>query len=398
MAKTEITSGSILIAHIADTHLRDSQYATTRRGLDFFEATKRAVSAACDKADMLVIVGDIFDQARPGPKVIGQLMQIDQMLRERGKVMLSSTGNHDWCSPTWLSTLFPGRVPENGEIPVDASGIIPIDGAVVRYAGFDFAAVHPYAAATFRSHLAEITVQARNADVVLYHNLVADVVPFYAGLQDPLRVDELPISKNNKAWLLGDIHIQGYITRDRPGGGETLIGYPGSLEMCSTSEPDEKSLPLIRLTKDSAVVEDRIPLRIRPSIDAEVRTEADLEALMKRVTAVADDHPVVSVKFDRSLPQTINRLHSTLDAQRAVVRCFPLPNQERAAKRESDGDEVNSLDVEHFVSKRFETRTDLLSVAVDLLHRGETDAAGIVSTMIEQRLANTGLREDAELA
>jgi DNA repair exonuclease SbcCD nuclease subunit len=393
MANQETTNGSILIAHLADTHLRDSQYVTARRGIDFFEAAQRAIAVACEKADILVMVGDIFDRSRPSPKVIGQLMQIDSQLLKAGKAMLSVTGNHDWGDPTWLSTLFPGRTPVDGNLPDNVAGIIPIDEVSVTFQGFRFVGVKPYGCAAFRHNLAEVTVAARDADVVLYHALVDGILPFYGG-KDPLHVDELPISKNNKAWLLGDIHIPGYITRPRPGGGTTLIGYPGSTEMCSASEPTAKALPLILLSKDAATKHDSVPLTTRPFISANVTTEEELEDLMVKVADVADRHPVVIANFSRDLPQTINRLHAALDAQRAIVRCYPLPSAKTVVKRESDSDRDAPLGLDHFVTKRFEGRADLESVAIDLLHRGETDAMDILTQLVEKRLEAMGVRDN----
>ena len=189
MAEEENSGDSILIAHLADTHLRDTQYATARRGIDFFEAFKKAVEVACDNADVLVLVGDIFDRARPSPRVINQLMQIHKLIRARKKACLTVTGNHDWCDPTWISTLF-----DEG----DGYGIVPIDGqADALYKGWQFAGILPHTVGHFRNHLAEVTTMARDADVVLYHGLVDGVTPFYIHMNDPLHVDEFPISKSN---------------------------------------------------------------------------------------------------------------------------------------------------------------------------------------------------------
>jgi DNA repair exonuclease SbcCD nuclease subunit len=390
MASEKTTKSSILIAHLADTHLRDSQYTTAKRGLDFFEAAKSAVLKACDAADVIVLVGDVFDSARPSPRVIGQLMQLDNILSEKGKVMLTTTGNHDWCSPTWLSTLFPGRLSSDRTVDSSARGVIPIDGELVDYCGFKFVGVHPYSASSFRHNCAETADAVRDADVVLYHGLVDGIVDLYAG-QDALHVREFPISENNKAWLLGDVHIQGYVNVDRPDGGQTLVGYPGSLEMCSASEPTDKSLPLIRVTRSEATVQESLPLCIRPFISREIDSLMDLDALMEDVAKIADSHPVVIAKFNRGLPQTINRLHSVLDAQRAVIRCYPLPVKKSARIRAVDKELSPSLSMEHFVTNRFKDRQDLEEIAVALLHRGDADAVGILSSMIETRLENTSV-------
>jgi hypothetical protein len=166
--------------------------------------------------------------------------------------------------------------------------------------------------------------------------------------------------------------------------------------MCSSSEDTEKSIPLIRLTKESATVESYIPLSIRPFIKAELTEESHIEELMTIVTAHADEDPVVIVKFDRQLSHVINRLHSTLDAQRAVIRCYPLPRVEGAAPREKTGDHVAELGMDHFVAKRFEDDPELGEVAEALLVRGSSDADNIMTDMIERRLAEVAVREDGE--
>jgi len=388
MGQDKATEGSILIAHMADTHLRDTQYATAKRGLDFEAAFLQAVEKSCAAADIVVLVGDIFDKPRPSARVIGQLLKADMLARHAGKIILAVTGNHDWCAPTWLSTLFP-------EGASRTSGIVPLDDDVFEFEGFVFAGVQPHNHTGFREKITDVTKRARGADVVLYHGLVTGVVPMYGGLKDPLRVDELPVAKENKAWLLGDIHITGYVTVDRPGGGKCLIGYPGSTEMCTAAEPTEKVVPLIRLSKDAATKDGHIALDTRRFIRATVRTDEDLDNLMRDVADDADSHPVVVVDFARSVPQTVNRLHSTLDVQRSVVRCYPLPSDAAVAPREGSSDAgTEQLSVDFFVSRALSDDPDLESVGLDLVARGDTDAANIVSEMIEKRLAAAGVREE----
>lgn len=394
MAEKETADRPILIAHIGDTHLRDTQYAASQRGEDFYDAFHRAMSV---EADVYVITGDIFDKPRPSPRVIGQLIKIDALLRSRGKVALAITGNHDWSNPTWLSTLFP-QFDAHGDAPleldkIETCGIVPIDNRTVRYLGYTFTGLCPHSANTFRAAIAEITVQVRSADVVLFHGLVDGVVNFPVHFPDPLRVEELPVSKNNKAWLLGDVHVQGFKEISRPGGGNCLIGYPGSTEMCSASEQVEKSVPIIRLCKDRAEHLKSVPYKTRPFIRAEVRTEEQLNDLMLRIDKVAEQHPVVVVQFSRDVPQTINRIHSKLDAQRAVLRCYPLPELKQQKER-VEATEETEYTMEYFISQRFAGREDLEKVALDLLHRGESDANNIVADMIEKRLNTFSVRED----
>lgn len=390
MEKSNTPTGSILIAHLADSHLRDTQYATTRRGLDFYEALERAVQLSIKKADILVMSGDIFDRARPSPAVIGQLMSIDRMLIKAEMRMLSITGNHDWCDPTWLLTLF-------GERKEEDFGIIPMDDRKFTFNGFEFVGVRQRSAAEFRNSLAAITIATKSADVVLYHGLIEGIVPIYAGPSNPLNVEELPVSVKNRAWLLGDIHIQGYVTRPNPSEGTCLIGYPGSLEVCSTSESLDKSVPIIHLTKAGAQVREFVPVPTRKFICATIRDESELDTFLnEQVRPYADRFPVVHVDFDRRIPTVVNRLHSILDAQRCVVRCYPLPEDRSSNKRDAEETtDEESLGMEHFVSARFNQpgEEELHSVALDLLHRGEQDANNILSGFIERRKLSTSPRE-----
>lgn len=375
---------------MADIHLRDTQYATTRRGLQFYKAFKEAVKKVIDKVDVLAVVGDIFDRSRPSPKVIRQLMEIDALLRAHGKPMIASTGNHDWCNPTWLSTLFPMAYEED---VTGKSGIIPLDEASTVFHGIKFTAVHPYAASAFRSKISEIEDQVKDADVVLYHNLVDGVVPFFAG-KKALHVDEFPLSRAHKAWLLGDIHVQGYKELDRPNGGKTLVGYPGSLEMCSSAESTDKSVPIIKISKSKAEVQTKIDTEIQPYFSAKIRSEEDLDDFCGALEKQAKSHPVVVVDFSRSVPQTISRIHSLVDAQRAVVRCYPLPSEKIVKQREKTGEGEPELDLQYFITKPFDDRPDLAEVATKLLVQGKEGAEAIITELTDTRLAEASVRED----
>jgi len=382
MEQQKTTKSSILIGHIGDVHLRDTQYATPKRSEDFFTAFLRAIKAGAPVVDIFVLCGDNFDNSRPSAKMIKQLIRADSLLRKLGKKMLAITGNHDYSTPTWLATLFPDRSTENSD------GIIPMDDRSEVYEGFTFVGIPAYNAGKFRHNIAEIEASARGADVVLYHGFVDGVVPFYAGKSDPLRVDEFPISKKNKAWLLGDIHVQGAVQIDRPGGGLTTVAYPGSLEMCSSNEPQDKSLPVYCLSSEHMTLDNNIPLTTRSFIKAIVKTEDDLDALTEKLESRKDEYPLAYIEFSREVPGTTNRVYSILDAHRCVIKCFPLADVKVHTLR-ADKIDGEDLGVEHFVCKRFEADidADLQDTALDLFNRGDRDGNNVVSEFVERRLA-----------
>jgi DNA repair exonuclease SbcCD nuclease subunit len=373
MEPTTPSESDILISLIGDIHLRDSQYANTGRSLDFFNAFEQAIVSS-KEADVIVATGDIFDSSRPSPKVIGQLIRVDHMLQKMGVTMLCITGNHDRANPTWLETLFPRE---------EGFGIVPLDDRSITIKGYKFFGIPPYTANQFRSNAAAIVEQCRDADVVLYHGFVTGVVPMIIGQDsNPLTIDDLPSSPQTKAVLLGDIHRQGWV-RHKSGLCDKLVIYPGSTEMCSASEDTNKSVPMIRLTKETAYVETTVPIKTRLFISAKVRTDEELTALLVRLREVADQNPVVVVEFDRGLNDAIYRIHTAIDADKALIRCKPLPHggidYVRQTNKENDGRTIKD-----FMSTRLSDDVELEAIAMALIDRGDEDANNILAEFIER--------------
>lgn len=373
MEPTTPTESDLLISLIGDIHLRDSQYANTGRSIDFFNAFEQAIVSS-KVADLIVATGDIFDSSRPSPKVIGQLIRADHMLQQMGMTMLCITGNHDRANPTWLETLFPRE---------EGIGIVPLDNRSITIKGYKFFGIPPYTANQFRSNADLIAEQCRDADVVLYHGFVTGVVPMMIGQDaNPLTIDDLPSSPRTKAVLLGDIHKQGWV-RHKSGLCDKLVIYPGSTEVCSASEDTNKSVPMIRLTRETALVESTTPIKTRLFISAKVRTDEELTALLVRLREVADQHPVVVVEFDRGLNDAVYRIHTALDADKSLVRCKPLPHGGVDYVRQTTG-ENDGRTIKDFMSARLSDDIELEAVAMALIDRGDEDSNNILAEFIER--------------
>jgi len=374
MEPKETTESQLLIAHMGDIHLRDSQYASPQRSLDFSAAFEQAIQKT-KHADVMVCVGDIFDTSRPSPKVIGQLIRVDHILQSLGKTMLCVTGNHDRSNPSWLNTLFPRA---------SGPGIVPLDNRSITINGFKFVGIQPYTAAQFRSATLTIEELCHDADVVLYHGFVTGVVPMFVhGDANPLTVDELPVYPSIKAVLLADIHIQGHVQHTLARCNK-LVAYSGSLEMCSASESTEKSVPMVRLTKTSATVESTVPIDTRLFINTKVTTVEELDALILRLRDVRDKNPVVIVEFERSLPDVISRVYASLDAEKSLIRCKPLPHSgvdyvRSAVVETSPGNRT----IHDFMQERFKDDVELGAIAAALIDRGDADASNILADFID---------------
>lgn len=373
MEPTTSSESDLLIALIGDTHLRDSQYANSGRSIDFFNAFEQAIIGS-QTADVIVVTGDIFDSSRPSPKVIGQLIRIDHMLQKMGITMLCITGNHDRANPTWLKTLFPRE---------EGIGIVPLDDRSITIKGYKFFGIPPYTANQFRNNSALIAEQCKDADVVLYHGFVTGVVQMIGGLDaNYLTIDDLPSSPKTKAVLLGDIHKQGWV-RHKSGLCDKLVIYPGSTEVCSASEDPDKSVPIICLTKETAYVKTTVPIKTRLFISSKVRTDEELSALVNRLREVADQNPVVVVEFDRGLNDAVYRIHTALDADKALIRCKPLPHGGVDYVRQTTG-ENDGRTIKDFMSSRLSDDVELEAVAMALIDRGDEDSNNILAEFIER--------------
>ena len=378
----------VTIGVSGDTHFRDTQYARSSRGLDYFEAKLRLIEKASDASiTVLLDTGDFFNSSRPSAAVIQQATKLDRLLKKKGIAMLTVTGNHDWSTPTWLDVLFPDADP--GEF-----GIIPMDDRRVVIDGFAYQGVRPYSPSGYRANEAAIKKMCAGADVVLMHATVNGIVECGVDPERMLDLTELPYAKGVKLIALGDLHYFGFISHRG-----CLVGYPGSSEMNSSAEPTSKFLPRVQVNDTEAVIIEAIPLRIRPFFSATIRTEEDADALLESLKPAADQHPVVVAKFSRDIPSVITRTYALLDAQRAVIRFEPLPSKEETSADRVKASEIEAHGIEYFLHARFggEDKKEELALSLALLARGEEDAANILATFVDKRKQELAVREEPSL-
>lgn len=378
----------VTIGVSGDTHFRDTQYARPSRGLDYYEAKVRLIAKADDASiKVLLDTGDFFNSSRPSAAVIQQATKLDRLLKKLKIAMLTVTGNHDWSQPTWLNVLFPDADP--GEF-----GIIPMDDRRVTVDGYVYQGIRPYSPAGYRANEVEIKKLCEGADVVLMHATVHGIVECRMDPELMLDLSELPYVPGVKLIALGDLHYFGFVNHRG-----CLVGYPGSTEMNSSSEPIAKVLPLIRLSDAGATLHEAIPLRIRPFFTGTIRTEEDANAFLETLKPVASEHPVVVAKFSREVPSIITRTYALLDPQRAVIRFEPLPSKEDTPADRTKATDIEAHGIEYFLHARFggEEKKEELSLSLALLARGEEDAANIITNFIDKRKQELAVREEPSL-
>ena len=91
------------VLHIADSHIGETQYSKNdpktgmnARGQDFLDSFKASARIAREKkADVLLIVGDLFARVNPHPRYLYEVMTTTEKLSDRGVTSIFVSGNHE---------------------------------------------------------------------------------------------------------------------------------------------------------------------------------------------------------------------------------------------------------------------------------------------------------------
>lgn len=372
MSETTTKRSPLLVGHLADIHLQEMQYASTARGEAFFEAFKKAILLYHDqKVDLLVCAGDMFDTSRLLTRQCQQLLEIHALLQKLGIPMLCVDGNHDYAEPSWLDTLVP--------VPSMHSGIIPITNRSATIGGWKFAGWP----ALYADQYLDPTVQKgldHDADVIIFHALVEGVVEAYLGKKKKIDISDLPTGGRIKAILLGDIHVPGYKQING-----TLIGYPGSIEMCRITEPKDKVLHTLELSESGMKVVKTVPFLNSTMLRLQIRTEEDMEQALLMVTNY--NGALIYVQFSPDITNCASRLMAASAADNTFVWSATIHEDLSPAwEATSDWAPDDSPSLGEFVMTLFEERPHLRDLCARMINADDTEAATILSEFVNTQL------------
>lgn len=175
---------------------------------------------------------------------------------------------------------------EGGEAAVACN----MEGRVLDISGYKVAGYNWRTRRQWEAYLAEN--QLVEADILVLHGFASQVVPALG-----LPPDEAPMCDMDLEWfdgryklvLMGDIHMEW----DWRGPKGTRFLYSGSMWMHRLGEPERKSFIVVH--DDLSI--SREPLKCRPFIKAELRTEQDAETLHKWADSAAYDCPLAMREF-----------------------------------------------------------------------------------------------------
>ena len=255
------------IIQTADNHIGETGYArldpTTglnARALDFLSSFRRIAQLTLDrKADVLLVVGDLFTRVNPHPKYIHETMSTIKVLSDKGVNVIILSGNHE--QPRKANTLNPIKFFQFLERVhvVTYPCTITIDGIdfVCIPAPSDFGSMGE----VFRDLVSEaLQTSDNNRKIMLAHTEVAGAKfgsERYMGTFSGDSVDLRDIPKTFEYVGLGHVHKCQKINHSK-----IPIYYSGSSERYNFGEEGETKY-VLEINLDENLEITKIPLQTR---------------------------------------------------------------------------------------------------------------------------------------
>lgn len=302
---------TIKIAHVADSHLRQRQYGNYDRGKEFVKGLISAIKAAHSHGCAAILhSGDLVDSINPGSCVcLDQLDEVQKTLVECKLPMFVISGNHDKTDPNWCSRFNSSYASTKTGMVVIDNTTITIPGTTIKIHGLPFMP---------DNEIHNAVKNAPAADIIMWHGAVKEFAGFSTA--NAMEASEFDIGKWSLA-ALGDLHIHKYMRM--PGG--TIVAYPGSTELCSSSEDAEKKVMVYTFEKPdgkrkwSCTAVDSVSFATRPVQVVEINTEDELVKFSKNITKGA----LVFVKYAREITNALLRLRNMMPED-ALLRATPV--------------------------------------------------------------------------
>lgn len=378
--------GKLIVAHLADCHLRATQYGSKQRGEKFYTGILHAIHKAYEKGAQLILCsGDLLDSNNPGPGVVMvQLRTIDSVLKDFGLPMLVIKGNHDNVDPSWLYQF------QKEESPAIYTGICPIGGCKsfqykdnppLKIEGYNY-----MPSDQFRDIL-NSRQDAPKADILMWHGEVKEFCGYPK--EEAIGMQDFP----QNIWKLvamGDQHIHKHIIRDSDG---LVIAYPGSTEMCSESEEAEKKMKFYEWSSNgSEWTLDKIysvPFKTQKVYRAAVTTQEELTEIIEALETEKNSM-LAYIRYDKRIPDIVGRLTEASKESEHILRLTPMMpdrpdmnaiSREAVVKGPSDFFEAHSEDL----IEDLETRNRIKNLCKNLLDP-KTDHRDLLNKYCEERI------------
>ena len=259
------------------------------------------------------------------------------------------SGNHDSCGGEhhWIDLVTDKD---------DQNGIHLIDHQTVMVKGSMIHGLPWMPKANFLAAVPSIP----SCDILVGHQAVQE----YCGFPDntALTIAELPMDKC-QAFLLGHIHQNDFKQVEGK-----WLGYPGSTELYSQKEPDQKSFKMLAF-RDGRIqhVED-IEIKTRPVERINIKTESELENFIEAVRArygAGVRHPIIYASYPAGGLDVRARLRAALDPDSYVLRPQTYLNEQKANTAKAGGKLLEPMEFLRSVMKPDAEISALLTELLD---------------------------------
>jgi DNA repair exonuclease SbcCD nuclease subunit len=379
------------IMHIADIHLRDSQFGRMERGREFTDSVFNIIDLAHGRSiDTIIASGDILNCPRPSSGNIRDLMEINSRLKDFNMTMLCIPGDHDWCQPSWIKAL------NSNEGGRGMSHIVDITDQVVTLEnpmeyGRVGTPITVYGAPRPCMHPDDFRRSAPTwpkATILVYHGPLKEFAG-YPMAPESICLNDMPVD-NYKVIALGDLHAAKYTNYKG-----CLVGYSGPTEYCSSHEKPTKSVTILSFDDAGNLLKfdsdfDIIPIRTRHVIQRVVRNEDDMSELLSDLRIAVPKNPLVQVWHTPDIPSVFGRLCQVADPRKCIVRTQEIAEgglmEEAVFNSFSDDTEIVMTRPEDFIPQFVPSESPLYTTMLSLCNP-DIKPATILDKYIEERSA-----------
>lgn len=322
--------------------------------------------ALAENIATICVSGDLLDSTRPSPKIIAFLKQLDAVACRHGVQILVISGNHDFTEPHWATVA--GVSDSQGPC-----GLKIIDNQRVTLPSGLTIYGQPY---VNKDRFIQLCAELPPSDVLLCHATVSELANFQSG--SALSLTDLPADKY-RLIAVGDVHI-----RKHTQVGACLVIQPGSTELCSTSEDENKTVTIVTFDEQHRIVGelDHRTINTRPVLRFKLNTDEELEQALLQAESQQASEPIVVVDYAVTLPDVQKRFCARLDSTRCILRFFPSFHNPKLMNLGADVRE--DLPLSAFLDKLIPPGTPLHQLALTLL-QPEANVAENVDRFIEER-------------
>jgi DNA repair exonuclease SbcCD nuclease subunit len=375
----------IKILHTADLHLGRMNFNIRERLVDFSQAAMKIWDIAVhEKVDLVIMAGDVFDSPEPDPYSAWAFSKLCSDLQREKIQVVAVVGNHDShklsdvsgskCS--WIKSLFPSIISE-----------VPGDGAFCGVSRITFPGKDPSMGLRLvaldwmpsQKCRAVLNTVPPDVDVLVMHQSCSGFMPTIAVPEIELE----SLAGKAKYVAMGDLHI----SRSMHPSEETIVAYPGSIEMCKSDEDPEKYVNIVEydLAERLVVGVSRQRIHCRGITSITIRTPEDLVAARESLAETEEASGLVVFKYESEMADAVEKLSDAMRMEGKIMSSH-LQSLPKIIATETFSSSKDSADMEmsEILAERFEKDSIELSAAVDLWNN--PDNADQILQQLESQL------------